>query len=174
MPGNSQKNMDMNAHNALITVGSMSKYSAMPAQTPAIFRLLERVSFFSIVCLICCCFVVDSLFCCRPHCFSPCQPIVSTADLSVGSGSWLVLSWSVLFIIYVSSLLLCSASCAVIRVLVADTIATTMLRIHSRMQVVTSLADIGLLLLRSALVMQYRGMVIKANMAITPVMIVPA
>ena len=32
-----------------ISVGSMSKYSAMPPQTPAIIRLEERYSFFIVV-----------------------------------------------------------------------------------------------------------------------------
>ena len=48
-PGNAAENKLNMTYATRISVGSMSKYSAMPPQTPAITRLEERYSFFIVV-----------------------------------------------------------------------------------------------------------------------------
>ena len=48
-PGNMVENTVKQAHATLTTVGSMSKYSAMPAHTPNSFLSFERLSFLFIV-----------------------------------------------------------------------------------------------------------------------------
>lgn len=41
MPGKPAESTDANTYNTLTIVGSKSKYSAKPAQTPAILRLFD-------------------------------------------------------------------------------------------------------------------------------------